>query len=124
MSETFESPVVLTIDTKKNRLRIHKASLHKIGDPMFIQLLVNPVDMLVAIRGMDQEYSCDQTHRVRLVVHDSYEIYSKHFVESLCSLKGIQTPGKIYRLDGSVYKNARILLFPLNTLRPIDAAGG
>ena len=32
----------LVIDAKKNRLRIYKTTLHELGDPKYIQLLVDP----------------------------------------------------------------------------------
>ena len=47
--ETSLKPV-LCIDLKKNRIRIHKLTLHMLGDPEYIQLLVNPQDSMIAIR--------------------------------------------------------------------------
>lgn len=41
---------IVSIDLKRNRIRIHKTTLHMIGDPTFINLLVNPKDKLIAIR--------------------------------------------------------------------------
>ena len=43
--ETSLKPV-LCIDLKKNRIRIHKLTLHMLGDPEYIQLLVNPQDSM------------------------------------------------------------------------------
>ena len=47
--ETSLKPV-LCIDLKKNRIRIHKLTLHMLGDPEYIQLLVNPQNSMIAIR--------------------------------------------------------------------------
>ncbi len=44
-----QKPIVC-IDLKKNRIRIHKTTLHMIGDPSFINLLVNPEEKLIAIK--------------------------------------------------------------------------
>ncbi|XVG96649.1 hypothetical protein ACGCUP_03910 [Eubacteriales bacterium KG125] len=44
-----QKPIVC-IDLKKNRIRIHKTTLHMIGDPSFINLLVNPKEKLIAIK--------------------------------------------------------------------------
>ena len=41
---------IVCIDLKKNRIRIHKTTLHMIGDPSFINLLVNPKEKLFAIK--------------------------------------------------------------------------
>ena len=60
--ETFLKPV-LCIDLKKNRIRIHKLTLHMLGDPEYIQLLVNPQDSMIAIRkSVRKDYLA---HRVR-----------------------------------------------------------
>lgn len=74
--ETSLKPV-LCIDLKKNRIRIHKLTLHMLGDPEYIQLLVNPQDSMIAIRkSVRKDYLA---HRVRYSKADSrycYELYS------------------------------------------------
>ena len=73
----------VTIDLKKARIRIFKTTIHALGDPKHIQLLVNPVNKTVAIRSVEKEVSGDQAHRVKLVSGDSYEIYSRSFISKL-----------------------------------------
>lgn len=46
---------ILFIDLKKNRIRIHKQTLHLLGDPEYIQLLINPVTRLIAVRRSIQK---------------------------------------------------------------------
>ena len=53
--ETSLKPV-LCIDLKKNRIRIHKLTLHMLGDPEYIQLLVNPQDSMIAIKKSVRKY--------------------------------------------------------------------
>ena len=54
---------VLCIDLKKNRIRIHKLTLHMLGDPEYIQLLVNPKSSMIAVRkSVRRDYLA---HRVR-----------------------------------------------------------
>lgn len=53
MAENKRTLVQISIDLKKSRLRIHKASLHLIGDPLYIQLLVNREAQQVAIRSVE-----------------------------------------------------------------------
>ena len=40
----------LCIDLKKNRIRIHKCTLHLLGNPEYIQILVNPDRHMLALR--------------------------------------------------------------------------
>lgn len=50
MNNQPSSQPILCIDLKKNRIRIHKLTLHMLGDPEYIQLLVNPCTHMIAIR--------------------------------------------------------------------------
>lgn len=68
-------PAIMSIDTKRGRIRIHKAVLHQLGDPQYIQLLVNPSDMVVAVRCIDAplfEYSVHMINRNRFCSAFSY----------------------------------------------------
>ena len=49
MNDEVGSRVFMSIDLKKYCIRIHKACLHLIGDPKYIQILVNLDDMAVVI---------------------------------------------------------------------------
>ena len=63
------------IDQKKYRIRIYKRTLHMLGDPKFIQLLINPEDLLIIVRAANQSGS--MTHRIALenfVSKQSYEL--------------------------------------------------
>ena len=48
-------PATIVVDLKKFRIRIHRPTLHAIGDPKLIQLLVNPEKRAVAIRAVGHE---------------------------------------------------------------------
>lgn len=80
--ETSLKPV-LCIDLKKNRIRIHKLTLHMLGDPEYIQLLVNPQDSMIAIKkSVRKDYLA---HRVRYSKADSrycYELYSTELLQA------------------------------------------
>ena len=48
--QSSSSQPILCIDLKKNRIRIHKLTLHMLGDPEYIQLLVNPDSHMIAVK--------------------------------------------------------------------------
>ena len=65
---------------------IHKALFRQLGEPRYIQLLVNPDEGVVAIQTVDKEMSGGQTHRIvekRMHSENSYEIYSRPFIRKL-----------------------------------------
>lgn len=113
----------MSIDLKKYRIRVHKESLHLIGDPKYIQFLVNINSRLVAIRAVDKEQVDLQTHRVdqtRMESDFSLEIYSRPFIERLCKEFNCLGDGNSYRLTGTAIQTERIAVFSLDSLRKID----
>ena len=50
-----ESNVMISIDLKKYRIRIHRCTLAVLDNPPFVQLLVNPESMQIAVRGLEQK---------------------------------------------------------------------
>ena len=87
MSEQTRQQVTIAVDLKKYRIRIHRSTLALLGTPKYVQFLVSPSAMMLAIQGTDKR--TNYTHRVNLAAlhpDNSYEIYSTSFVNKLCSL--------------------------------------
>ncbi len=122
MNEVSNLNSAISLDLKKYRIRIHKATVHLIGDPKYIQLLVNPEDMAMAIRSVDVTLSGDQTHRVnqrQMKSDNSFEIYSRAFVEKLCQVRPDLEPGRTYRLTGKVIPKERVAVYSLLSMKPV-----
>jgi len=123
MNEPSNLFTQISIDLKKFRIRVHKESLHLIGDPKYIQFLVNISSRLVAIRADEKEQVDLQTHRVdqtRMESDFSFEIYSRPFIERLCKEFNCFNEGNSYRLTGTAIQSERIAVFPLDSLQKID----
>ena len=119
--------IALSIDIKKNRIRVYKTTLHRLGTPPYIQLLVNPVAMQVAIRSIDFPLSKDALHKVTqhaLQPDNSYEIYSYSFIRKLEELVPQMKANKTYRIQGKILPEERAAIFSLRTLCEVgDEAG-
>lgn len=127
MCDGKQAGIGLLVDLKKQRIRIRRTTIHQLGDPEYIQLLVNPEDRIVAIRAVDQETSRDQTHwiggKLRSHSGNSLDIHSRSFMEALASLvKGLDF-GNTYTLSGAILFNARMAVFPLKTIRKMPGEG-
>ena len=121
MSNQTSTSTSISIDLKKYRIRIHKQTIHLLGDPKYIQLLVNPLTMAVAIRPVEKELSGDQSHKVNMSLmnsDNSYEIYSRSFITRLCEVIGGLKDNCSYRLSGEVISSA---VFSLKTIKRIEA---
>ena len=119
MSEPINPSVSLSIDMKKYRIRIYKTTLHLLGDPSYIQLLVNPVNGDVAIQSVDHVVSGDQTHKVSkkaMASDNSIEIYSRSFITRLIDVAGELDRDCLYQMSGRVNPSKRIAVFSLKAM--------
>ena len=111
--------VSIAIDLKKYRIRLHKATLHLLGDPDYVQLLVNPTSKVVAIKGTQTSLSNDSVHKIYKHVlrsDNSVEIYSRLFISTLLDVAGIKSDDQLIRLDGEIISSERMAVFSLESL--------
>lgn len=84
-----DTVVIMSFDLKKYRIRIHKSTIHLMGDPKYIHFLVNPGKRTVAIRAAEEGSPGKDAHRIRpqiLESDNSYEIYSRAFLKKLIEI--------------------------------------
>ena len=123
MGKSNNPPATMAVDLKKYGIRIHKSVFRLLGEPKYIQLLVNPDEMIVAIRAVDSAFPGDSTHIInekRMYSESSYEVYSRFFVNKLCEVVGGIAAGFTYRLTGEVIPSQRMAVFSLKTLQRIE----
>ena len=127
-----DTTALMTIDLKWSRFRIHKATLHKLKDHEYIQFLINPEEMFIAILGSDKPLTGGTANKVRLVEKRkrySIDFHSNLLLEGLVRIIGTIDPAYSYRLSGEVDEDNRIAYFSLHTLKrnerrpPKDGAG-
>ena len=53
MNNKHSSHPLICIDFKKNRIRIHRNTLRQIGNPEYIQLLVNPDQKMIGVQRIN-----------------------------------------------------------------------
>ena len=124
MAENKRTLVQISIDLKKSRLRIHKASLHLIGDPLYIQLLVNREAQQVAIRSVESSKFDSAAHKLNPSTMDSdfsFEIYSRPFVEKLRAEFDCFHFGTSYRLIGVAVPEEKMCVCPLSSIQPLES---
>ena len=69
--------ITVSIDLKKNRIRIHKDTLHRLGDPGFIHLLYNPISATMAVQCTEVEDKTTFTIKPsQMASENSIEFYS------------------------------------------------
>lgn len=118
--------IVISIDPKKNRIRIFKKTLRALEMPRYIQILVNPDTSVIAIQCMDTR-PLHQYHRIKwkeLEARRNYEIYSSFLVDKLKAVCVDWSRHEAYRVYGRYYPNSRVAAFDLKNAVPFSGEVG
>lgn len=122
MTEQVVRNISIAIDVKKNRIRLHKPTLHLLGDPSLIQLLLDPQKMVLAIRCPEEEEPGGQEIKIgphNFLGDNTCELYSRSLLTRMRAIPGIMHKECSYRLTGYVSTKKRVAVFPLNSLQEI-----
>lgn len=114
---------IISIDPRKNRIRIYKSALRLFGEPKYVQILVNPENSVIAIQCLDIR-PAHQYHRIqwkKLVNKNSFEIYSSFLVDKLKEVCVDWPNHDSYRIVGKYHKKDRVAAFDLRTAVPVSA---
>ena len=121
---TNEMPLTanLTIDLKRNRFRIYRKTLRHLGNPAFIQFLINPEELFIAILGSDKPIPGGTANRIDLNMDlkSCTEFYSAPLMEGLLKIFGALDYRYSYHLTGEVDPTNRVAYYSLNTLKKAE----
>lgn len=110
---------MIVIDRKNSRIRIHRRTLHLLGDPEYIQLLVNPERLTLAILPSQKQSTANAIRWDRIAGSQSFELYSKILVRRLGSIcPDWKTDGK-YRLYGVCASKGMLILFDMSSAEEV-----
>lgn len=125
MSDKKELIANLTLDMKRNRVRIYRSTLRALGDPTYIQFLINPEDLYIAILGSEIPLSGGTANRVkipstRLDGKLSVEFYSAALLDGIYNVFGVLDHQYNYCLTGEIDQVNRVAYFSMQTLKRIE----
>lgn len=112
MRELAPSRPAIMIDLKKYRIRIHRITLHLLGNPEYICLLVNPVDQIIAVCcATKSDHLAHCIKKNSLSRKKSYELYSVNLVQSLHEVCTFLEDNRAYRIYGEIIPFAGVAQF-------------
>lgn len=124
INHPFTAPS-LVIDMRKNRIRIHKQTLHLLGDPDFVQLLVNPSTQTIAIRcSTSNDHLAHRIHWKTISGKQCCELYSKILMDTMSDVFLYLSPNQSYRITGKLYEKNRLAHFSLKNSVCLGTNGG
>lgn len=108
--------ITLSVDIRKCRIRLHKAMLNELGNPKYIQLLVNQEKMILAIRAVDGKVTGDYTHQINYNLTNtdqSIELYSELLVTKIYQLAKLKDNRSSFRIEGKISEREKVAFFSL-----------
>jgi hypothetical protein len=115
-TQTAERPI-LSIDPKWHRIRIHRQTLHLLGNPDYIQFLVNPHTKTIAIKpGIQQDRLAHRVKYYNSPDHMCYELHSAYLIRSLQKISHNLTDDRVYRIYGVFNTKDSVAQFPMDNL--------
>lgn len=109
-------PPAIMVDCKNNRIRIHRQTLHLLGDPDYIQLMVNPESGTLALSSSERIKTAHAVRWDKLSDRKCCELYSKSLICQLKSVSpGWENNGK-YRMTGNYLPGERLICFHMTSL--------
>jgi hypothetical protein len=115
MEKNTDSLLSISIDLKKNRIRIHRSTLQAIGSPSHILLLVNPEENSLAI--LPCQSSEPKSHHIQWLEkkkQNSCEIYSKSLIANLLNICSTWEENKLYLLYGEIISEKGAVRFRMD----------
>lgn len=111
---------MIVIDGKNSRIRIHRSTLHLLGDPEYIQLLVNPERLTLAILSSQKMKTANAIRWDRIAESKSCELYSKILIRQLGNIcPNWKMDGK-YRLYGVCISDGLLIQFDMASAEEVE----
>jgi len=114
MTNNNSSRPAISVDIKRYRIRIHKNTLHLMGNPDYVLLLVNPEERSLAI--LRSTHKDSRAHHIIWSLHTNdkcVELYSRLLVKSLLEISNCWEENQTFRMYGHVLSNKGIAEFQI-----------
>ena len=123
MSIELKSRAGLTLDARRNRIRIYRQTLYGIGDPAYVQFLVNPEELYIAVLGLDKPIIGGSANKVPPHTEgyrkiQSVEFYSSTMVKRLLEVTHFDL-NYSYKLTGEIDQVNRVAYFSFKTAKQV-----
>lgn len=108
----------MTLDLKKRRIRIHSTTLHALNDPPYIELLINPDKLTLAVRASKEKHRL--AHKAYYDSKRDNELYSDSLLSQLARIAAGMNRRGSYRILGIHYPDQNLILFEIRNMFPIN----
>ena len=123
MSNEGHHSIIMTVDLRKFRFRIHRTTLHALGDPSCVQLMFDPVQRAILLMTTSKGMRFGQEEKVYFDhsgKDGSFELYSKTLIQKIQNICPFFRDCNTYTLYGKHIPSKHAVFFSLDSLRRPD----
>ena len=122
MNHENQLQAYLTLDPARHRIRIHRQTIRLLKTPAYVQFLVNPEELYIAVLGSDKPISGGTANKVRMsnTSQQSIEFYSTILIKNFSELLGGFDLRFNYQLTGEIDQVNRVAYFSLKTVKQLE----
>jgi hypothetical protein len=111
----------IVIDMRKKRIRIHRHTLHALGDPDFVVLIINPEEHTLGVKcSMLDDKLAHRVHKSNIRKKDCYELYSKRLMTALHELCPGWGDRECYRIEGEIITEEKMAVFSMRDFARLE----
>jgi hypothetical protein len=111
----------ILVDMRKKRIRIHKHTLHALGDPDFVVLIINPEAHTLGVKcSMLDDKLAHRVHKSSMKKKDCYELYSKRLMAALHELCPDWDDRESYRMEGKIIADEGMAVFSMKDFSVLE----
>ena len=120
MQDKESANLGILIDLKKKRIRIHRSTLHALGDPDRVHLLVNPEQRMLAVQfALPSDKRAHKVYTTAESNRQTYELYSTSLVCNLLALNPDWAEPYKYRIKGEAIPQEGAVVFKMDDATPV-----
>ena len=112
--------IIITIDPKQNRIRFYRTFLKELGNPKYVQLMVNSKDKILAIKPSETLDSFSVKLNSHIEKEHCYELHSLNLITELFNLMNWTEKNYTYKIVGRMDKATTTGFFPLTQATKIE----
>ncbi|MBR1912121.1 MAG: hypothetical protein IJ828_07170, partial [Treponema sp.] len=114
----------MSIDLKKYRFRVHRGTLHALGDPTQVQLMFDPEKKAIMLVAPSEKAPFGQEEKVVFDKpgHDGcFQLYSMSLIQKIQNIFPDLEDQTTYGLNGKLIPSLHAVYFPLSSLSRIES---
>ncbi len=115
--------VYFALDMKKNRIRFTRTTMGLMGNPPYIQILINPSKRMMIIRGLPEKATNAPSEKIHYEGTDEryVELYSTLLMGKFSNAFSQFDKRVTYKVFGEAFMDKQVAIFDLTQFKELES---